>query len=339
MIRRALTLARDVTRDLASFMNGYVVYRRRGETPNPAYASMRRLYCHTNGRFNDATAVVAGLVHRPVRDPTCAGVLGPQPPAALERAVSALRRDGYHVFDARLPRADVEALVQLGHALPCTPMRPYSAAPAAPGRYLELRGTSNRYDFAAVDLCAHRPVQQLLADASIRAVAASYLGCEPILDLVTMWWSEPSPPVLDLASEAAQLFHFDMDRLKFIKFFIYLTDVDHDTGPHCLVRRSHVRKPRALLRDGRHSDASITASYPDDVVQVCGPAGTILAVDTRAFHKGTPLVRGARLLFQLEFAISAFGQVYPRVPLSTTTSDLDDAMRRHPRTFKLFDRA
>lgn len=322
-------------RDVASVATGYAAYRRSGVTPLTGYGSMRRLYCTTNGLFNDAVAFAARFVHAPVPEAACAGVLGDASRSWLDASVEALRSEGFCVFDARLPGDDVEALVRLANVAPCSRL-------GHPDRrcYPDQRGTSNRYDFAAADLCDHESVQRLLADASIRAVATRYLRCEPVLDLVTMWWSEPSPPDVDLRSEAAQLFHFDMDRFKFLKFFVYLTDVDQERGPHCLVRRSHLRKPRALLRDGRHPDAALEAHYPpDDFVRVCGPAGTILVVDTRAFHKGVPLVRGARLLLQLEFAISAFGQNYPRVHLRRRIPELEGAMRRHPRTFSLFDPA
>ena len=30
-----------------------------------------------------------------------------------------------------------------------------------------------------------------------------------------------------------QWWHYDMDRPKWLKFFIYLTDCDEDNGPHC----------------------------------------------------------------------------------------------------------
>ena len=40
-------------------------------------------------------------------------------------------------------------------------------------------------------------------------------------------------------SEAAQMFHFDLDRIKWLKFFIYLTDVKINSGPHVYVSGTH----------------------------------------------------------------------------------------------------
>ena len=34
---------------------------------------------------------------------------------------------------------------------------------------------------------------------------------------------------------AAQMFHFDMDRPKWLKFFIYINDVNEKNGPHFFI--------------------------------------------------------------------------------------------------------
>ena len=130
---------------------------------------------------------------------------------------------------------------------------------------------------------------------------------------MSMWWSAPTCDE-QLQSRAAQLYHFDMDRLKFVKFFVYLSDVDSDRGPHCYVRGSHLRKPAELLKDDRLSDDEILKHYPaSELIELTGKAGTMLAVDTRGLHKGKPLETGDRLIFQVQFADSLFGQNYPQI--------------------------
>jgi hypothetical protein len=44
------------------------------------------------------------------------------------------------------------------------------------------------------------------------------------------------------------------------------------------------------------------------VVELAGPKGTVLAVDTMGFHKGKPPISGYRLLAQLEYASPLFVQ-------------------------------
>ena len=146
----------------------------------------------------------------------------------------------------------------------------------------------------------------MIADQSILAVSQSFLKSKPVLDLVSMWWSTAISK--EASSEVAQLFHWDMERIKFLKFFFYLTDVDHDTGPHCFVKGSNNGFPISVRRDGRISDEEISKAYPsENIVEITGKKGTILAVDTSGFHKGKNLKHGDRLLLQFEFSNSLFG--------------------------------
>jgi ectoine hydroxylase-related dioxygenase (phytanoyl-CoA dioxygenase family) len=126
-----------------------------------------------------------------------------------------------------------------------------------------------------------------------------------------MWWSLAVPSSVQERSSAAQLYHFDLDRLSFLKFFIYLSDVDVTNGPHCYIAGSHRGfKSVELLRDGRFSDDEIKRHYPNEEVRITGKRGTIFVADTKGFHRGLPLESGERLIFQIEFCNSLFGAPY-----------------------------
>ena len=188
----------------------------------------------------------------------------------------------------------------LARALPLTVPRP--------GMSLFTRNNpqSIRHQFQAPDLFQNETVQKVATDPYFFSIAQEYLGFNPVFDVLAMWWSSPTKDK-HLQARAAQLYHFDMDRLKFVKFFVYLTDVNTTNGPHCFVRGSHVRKPLQLLKDDRLSDDEILAHYSqDDLFELTGKAGTLIAVDTRGLHKGKPLEQGDRLIFQVQFADSTF---------------------------------
>jgi hypothetical protein len=128
-----------------------------------------------------------------------------------------------------------------------------------------------------------------------------------------------------------------MDRIKFLKFFFYLTDVDTTNGPHCFIRHSHQRKPQPLLRDGRIGDEEMQQYYPpEDIVEITGPAGSISAVDTRGFHKGKPLQKGHRLVLQLEYTTSLFGANNGQIviPRSEVCPELNQSRTRFPFAFQ-----
>ena len=140
-------------------------------------------------------------------------------------------------------------------------------------------------------------------------IAGEYLGAEPIFDFIAMWWSTDSK---NKNEDAAQEYHFDLDRPKWIKIFIYLTDVNNDNGPHCYISGSHKigNKPQEILDKGyvRISDKELLKFYnKNDFKEVTGPAGTITFGDTLCWHKGKPFIRGERLILQLEYTSSLFG--------------------------------
>jgi len=328
----------DIARGTLSFAKGYRELRRTSITPTGSYYSFRTLYCLTNGRFNDTASWVLSLLHPPTKLPHEDSVLGDISDAAVARIVHDIERNGFHIFDRKLPVEVTRSLRRFAQSVPCQAI-PVSTDRETAGSifrlapYTQHPDESPKYDIAEHDILGNPTVQQLLMDSGLHRVAQAFLRCSPILDLLAMWWSRPFHGVA--SSEAAQLYHFDMDRIKFLKFFFYLTDVTPQSGPHCYVRGSSKRKPAAILRDGRIPDAEIRSHYPPEaLIEICGEAGSIIAIDTRGWHKGKPLTEGERLILQFEYTNSMFGQNYPKIPLPEETSvSFREFVERHARMF------
>jgi hypothetical protein len=308
-----------------------------GHTPAFAEGSLRRLFVATDGRVNDAGARVSAAAHPPVPLGTVNGVLGALDAAAVDAVAGDIERNGYHIFDAKLDPEICERIVAFAKQ---TPARIIPAPPEGPaeGVYDPAAPLGPRYDLAEQRIFELPELQELAVDQTLMAVAQAYLKCRPVNDLVAMWWSAAYRGAP--SSEAAQLFHFDMDRLKFIKFFVYLTDVDESHGPHVYVASSHIRKPKSVRRDGRIPDDEIVRQYGQDaILEITGEAGTILAVDTRGFHKGKAVEVGDRLLFQVEYANSFFGAPYNRIDVTSAWSERAlEQLRGYPQVFQRFER-
>jgi hypothetical protein len=190
------------------------------------------------------------------------------------------------------------------------------------------------------DVIASPDVQDLVCDFSVLSVAQAYLRARPVADVLAFWWSTAfnSAP----SSAAAQYFHFDLDRVKWLKFFIYLTDVGPDGGPHTFVAGSHRTEgiPENLLRHGyvRLSDRDVHAEYPPSaLIEFNAPRGTILVEDSRGLHKGKRVVRGDRLMLQVQFSNSLFGATYPRCRLPAVIEPpLRSAVAAYPPIFSAF---
>lgn len=323
---------------------GWLAFLWHDRTPAFAYQSLVRLFCLSGGRSNDRLSQRISNFSPPYRFPGTRGVLGELSGDELESITKRLDSDGYYVFPARLPEEMCRRLMDYALIQPSTICAGESAASGAAIRvpYGQERSAPRgvRYDLAMNDVLANPDVQALLCDLSILSVAQSYLRARPVADVLALWWttahgSKPS-------EAAAQYFHFDMDRVKWLKFFIYLTDVGPDTGPHVFVAGSHRTGgiPQPLLDKGyvRLTDDDVRAgNRGTEFVEFKAPRGTVLAEDTRGLHKGKHVARGDRLMLQLQFSNSLFGADYPKCRLP---ADLETPLRAvvsaYPRIFAAF---
>lgn len=309
--KRMSQSTRELVGDVTNVLSGIRQYKKEGETPQAAYLSMRRLFRNTNGRFNDVMGTVCKAFH-PKRKVSLQQSLFQGVTLEEVRSIGRqLKADGCYQFERKLPAPLCDALLEFSLSQPGIDVT-QDASQRVPKIFDRSQPYTVRHQFDAAQLFQCNAVQQLATDPYFFAIAQEYLGFHPVQDLISMWWSAPGDEAHQ--SRAAQLYHYDMDRLKFVKFFVYLTEVDSSNGPHCYVRGSHTRKPNELLRDERISDDEIRDHYDaSDLRELTGPTGTLLAVDTRGFHKGKPLVDKDRLIFQIQFADSLFGQNYPNI--------------------------
>ena len=88
--------------------------------------------------------------------------------------------------------------------------------------------------------------------------------------------------------------------------------INEKNGPHCLVPRTHKEKVPALWRHGHISDEQMLAHYPESEWDYqSGEAGSVFFVDTKAFHKGVPLIEGERYIVQFHYVDALFGEHLP----------------------------
>lgn len=315
-------------------LRGYVTFRRTGQTPDSAYASIRGLYCLTHGHFNQMVQTFFRLGHRPYSMGRVRGVLGDMGTTDVATSLEPLRTRGYSVFGPKLAEDRCQDLLSFALRTPSLPCG--QGVEPVPTVFDAAAARASKYEFQPAQLLQNPTVQELVGDPTLLALAQAYLGCQPVIDIVAMWWSTSALP--KPSSAAGQLYHFDMDRIAFLKFFFYVTDVTERTGPHCYVAGSHRRKPKALWHDGRIEDADLLPHFsPADVVEIAGPRGTVFAADTSGFHKGKALESGERLMFQIQFSTDLFGYNYAPIPLpANVVAPLREAMELFPYTYSLF---
>jgi hypothetical protein len=152
------------------------------------------------------------------------------------------------------------------------------------------------YELKDIIECPH--ILALANSPSLLCLAGHYIGCKPTLSALGMRWSFPGSE----ASSILQKFHRDSEDWRFVKIFVYLTDVDAGSGPHIYVRGSHLEN--GSLRAHSYSDEGVEGAYgADSIINVTGPAGFGFAADTAGIHKGAVPLRRNRCLLQFQYSL------------------------------------
>ena len=151
--------------------------------------------------------------------------------------------------------------------------------------------------YTRADLSNFEEVLLIANDSKILNVVTSYFGAKPTISNINCWWSFGDRK----SSKEAQFFHRDIDDYKFLKMFIYLTDVTEDSGPHIYVKGSHKSNKLAQLR--RFSDLEVIDQYGDEkLLTLVYPKGYGFIEDTYGIHKGQLPSNGRRLLLQIQYS-------------------------------------
>jgi hypothetical protein len=149
-------------------------------------------------------------------------------------------------------------------------------------------------------------VQAVVNDPALRAIVRSYLGHEPRRVMTILDWSFAS----DFTDEARRRmrhhvidYHYDVGGFNFVYASFYITDTDRHSGAHCMMKRSHNRKPlRMLLGSATASEADVRRQFGiENEIVIEGPAGLGFVQDTSCYHRATPPTQGDRLMLAVRF--------------------------------------
>jgi ectoine hydroxylase-related dioxygenase (phytanoyl-CoA dioxygenase family) len=323
-------------------LRGLWVHARTGETPKSAHHALMALFIKSGGRVNDVLSNVIGLAHPPYRLPSASGVLGELREDDLAKIERQLERDGYYVFENCLSAEFCESVIRQTLAVDCF-LHGDDTTGKGQMHYAKYSRGANAaalYVLTADDTTDIPEVQELMCDPSLIAVAQNYLKSKPIFSGVSMGWSTPVKDEPD--KQAAQEFHWDMERIRWLRFFISLTDVGPDNGPHCFIKGSHRTGaiPQELLKLGyvRHSDETIVRTYgKESYCEFTGARGTIVAEDSRGFHKGKMLTSGDRLLLAFELSNALFGASKRHNIRHIRVPRFGEFASKYPRLYANFD--
>lgn len=327
--------------DILLIIAGWLVYAFNGLTPAISYRSMLNLHCRTNGLSSNLIYFITKLFSRKkvfksnsVKNSLMSNVSQAQ----RDKMLYDLREFGYCICPTTLNAQTCQNLISFASNTYANPWDSEGLI-HEPMQFDKSISGYAKLQFEKNDLAGNSDIQNLMADSSILSFVQDYFKVQPIIDCINMWWSFPASCASD---EIAQTFHFDFDRVKWLKMFIYLTDVDKNSGPHVFVRNSHKSEARRaeLLSRGyvRIADEDIEKIYThNEINELYGKVGTVLFVDTSGFHKGKVPKNRERLVFEMQFSVSLLGANYPNIKLGTFVQPaLREMMQGYPHIYSLF---
>lgn len=228
---------------------------------------------------------------------------------------------------AEMERLSSSGYVSLGGLLTsdqCSELRQYFEArkvfdpyiPGSPRIYPASNSRSHGHvmHHDAHDVIAAPHLMSLANSSAILSLVAGYFGCKPTISYMAAWWSYPTRQ----GPQQAENFHRDVDDWRFLKLFVYLTDVSELNGPHVYVLHSANDSRLRAIR--RYSDEEVANAFGlKNILRVYGDAGVAFLEDTNGMHRGEPVLTGRRLVFQVVYALTPLPYA-PRHPVGSHSS-------------------
>ena len=153
-----------------------------------------------------------------------------------------------------------------------------------------------------VELGLDDPWLRLGTNPRLLDLANAYLGMWSKLEYVDVWYTAPAGGD---ERKASQRWHRDFNDRHLLKAFLYLVDVDEDTGPFEYVPRSAPGGeldrlwPWRPLGENYPPEDEFAKSVNGRSVTFTAPKGTIIFCNTSGFHRGGFARRKPRVLATL----------------------------------------
>ena len=143
-------------------------------------------------------------------------------------------------------------------------------------------------------------LKEFLTSKEILSIVRNYLNTKVVSINASFFISNPVEITDKKKYSNAQFFHWDNDFKKFLKFYIYLTDVDQNSGPHVFVEKTHKYKDDQHKLCRVFSDDNVFKIYKN-VKEFNGKSGSAFFVDSYGLHKGKSPTGRSRILLNVHF--------------------------------------
>jgi hypothetical protein len=205
-----------------------------------------------------------------------------------------LKNDGFVDLGISISDAQIDSIINELKKVKCYDF-------AKPGEHaVDINNVSKEVQLAHYkrkDLAQIPQIIKIANDSKVLNAVTKYLGVQPTISNINCWWSFGDRE----SAKEAQFYHRDLDDYKFLKMFIYLTDVSENSGPHIYIKRSH--KSNKLNKLRRFNDLEVNEQFKRaDILTLTKPKGNTFIEDTYGIHKGQLPKNGNRLILQIQYS-------------------------------------
>jgi hypothetical protein len=170
-----------------------------------------------------------------------------------------------------------------------------------PGTAASKRAKDSLEGVARPDRSYESAINRLAMHPEVLRVISNYMGMVPLLYRINILYS-PNNEVIEASS---QFYHLDPEDVIMAKIFVFVEDVDDDTGPTTALPadRSALVRQAITYRKGRVPDDVVERHGGAEHLVACtGKAGTMAFLDTcRCFHMGSRKAGKPRYAIMIQY--------------------------------------
>ena len=241
-----------------------------------------------------------------------------------EEVIKKIFTDGYYFINNAIKHEKINEIIKFTNTL-----KGKYVSENYKSKYSEIVDFNNikatKFSYNTNDYIENKTIQEIMLDEKILEISSNYLNCVPVIDNIQLYWSFSANKA---DKEAAQYWHFDMDRPRWMKIFLYLTDCNELNGPHKFIEKTHLMSlgiKEDLRKKGyvRLEDQEIDQYYSAEQIKTfTAKKGSILFEDTSGLHKGQNVAQGSRLILIFQYSSSLFGSHSPKIKMPNNVSKI-----------------
>ena len=281
------------------------------------FRDYRALYYYTNKAIRPPA--IRDIIFKSIR---C--FLPKNKAAANPDDLKRLQQDGFALWEQII---DTQTLTRIRNFLSAKPVYDLRNLEQKPLDLSKMNiDCQMKLKYFTADLIQCEDIIKIANDEKIIALVTDYFGCKPTITIIEAQWTKTHPDAAQILFQD-DMYHRDVEDFKFVKLFVYLSDVSKENGPHRYIRGSH-RTAALTKRMPIPNEMAENGCDPKDVITMTGKAGSGFVEDTWGLHRAVSIESGERLVLTITYSLTALNPQSPTAPMADNQFAVDSYTNR-----------